>query len=189
MKIDFKSDLQYKIMSENNPSGSKVWHVIYTRSRAEKKVCADLTAKNIECYLPIQKQLRQWKDRKKWVDVPLMPGYCFVHVSRRDYDRVLNTKNVVSYVIFERKAAVIPDGQIDSLKQMLRQTDFKVEVSHETFRQGKKVGIINGPLLGLTGELKMEHGNNRFILRLDAINTVFLADVPAENLTGLPDDN
>jgi len=84
---------------------------------------------------------------------------------------------------------LLPDGQIDSLKQMLRQTDFKVEVSHETFRQGKKVGIINGPLLGLTGELKKEHGNNRFILRIDAINTVFLADVPAENLTGLPDDN
>jgi transcription antitermination factor NusG len=166
-----------------NPANQKVWHVIYTRSRAGKKVYADLTARGIECFLPLQKQLRQWKDRKKWVEMPLMPGYCFVHITRSDYDRVLNTKNVVAYVVFEGKAAVIPDKQIDSLKQMLRQTDFKVEVSHETFRQGKKVGIINGPLLGLTGELKKEHGNNRFILRIDAINTVFKADVPAESLT------
>jgi transcription antitermination factor NusG len=170
-------------MSENNSLDNKVWHVVYTRSRAEKKVHTDLTARGIECFLPVQKQLRQWKDRKKWVDMPLMPGYCFVHISRMDYERVLQTNNVVSYIIFERKAAVIPEGQINAVKRMLEQSDFEVEVTHETFRQGRKVEIINGPLLGVTGELMEEHGKKRFVMRIDAINTVFKADVPAESLT------
>jgi len=65
-----------------NPINQKAWHVVYTRSRAEKKVYADLTAQGIECFLPVQKQLRQWKDRKKWVEMPLMPGYCFVYIVR-----------------------------------------------------------------------------------------------------------
>jgi len=88
-------------MNLNNSSDNKVWYAVYTRSRAEKKVLAELEAKNIECFLPLQKQLRQWKDRKKWVEVPLIPGYCFVHINRIDYDRVLHINNVVSYTIFE----------------------------------------------------------------------------------------
>ena len=59
---------------------SKVWHVICIRSRAEKKVLADLTGKGITCFMPVQKKLRQWKDRKKLVEMPLLPGYCFVHI-------------------------------------------------------------------------------------------------------------
>ena len=100
-------------MEIKNINHQKQWHVIYTRSRAEKKVQLELILKDIENYLPIQKKLRQWKDRKKWVEMPLMSGYCFVHITRKEYDLVLQTNNVVSYVRFEGKAATIPDSQID----------------------------------------------------------------------------
>lgn len=170
-------------MSENNSLDNKAWHVVYTRSRAEKKVYADLTAKGIECFLPVQKQLRQWKDRKKWVVMPLIPGYCFVHISRRDYERVLQTNNVVAYVVFAHKAAVIPDKQINFLKQMIEQSDFEVEVTQDTYRPGKIVEILNGPLMGVRGELLEAHGKNRFTLRIQAINATFVVDVPSENLT------
>ena len=163
--------------------------VYYTRSRAEKKVLTELEAKYIECFLPLQKKLRQWKDRKKWVEVPLIPGYCFVHINRKDYDRVLQINNVVSYIIFEGKAAVIHDNQITYLKQMLNQIDFDIEVSFENFESGKKVEIIQTPLMGLRGELVETHGKNRFILRLNSIKTVFMADVPAKYLTVLAPNN
>jgi transcription antitermination factor NusG len=176
-------------MNPNNSSENKAWYAVYTRSRAEKKVLADLKAKNIECFLPLQKQLRQWKDRKKWVEVPLIPGYCFVHITRKDYDRVLHTNNVVSYIIFGSKAAVIPDNQIGYLKQLLSQSDFEVEVSFENFKPGEQVEIIQTPLMGLRGELTDVHGNNRFIVRLNSINTIFMLDVPAGYLTKLAPDN
>jgi transcription antitermination factor NusG len=172
-------------MGDNNSIKNKVWHVVYTRSRAEKKVYADLTAKGIECFLPVQKQLRQWKDRKKWVVVPLMPGYCFVHVDRRDYDRVLHTNNVVSYIIFNGKAAIVPDSQIATTERLLRQSDFVVEVSFENYKPGREVEIIHPPFTGLKGELIEAHGKQRFLLRLDNINTSFLVDIPAESLTFL----
>jgi len=176
-------------MNLNNSSKNKVWYAVYTRSRTEKKVRAELEAKNIECFLPLQKQLRQWKDRKKWVEVPLIPGYCFVHISRKDYDRVLQTNNVVSYIIFERKAAVIPDNQIAYIKQMLSQSDFEVEVSFENFKPGEKVEIIETPLMGLRGELTEVHGKNRFIVRLNSINTIFMLDVPAGYITKVVPEN
>ena len=56
----------------------KNWHAIYVASRQEKKVLEALLNKKIEAYLPLIKTLRQWSDRKKLVEFPLMPGYVFV---------------------------------------------------------------------------------------------------------------
>ena len=154
----------------------KTWYVVNTRSRAEKKVRDELIHKNIECFLPVQKKLRQWKDRKKWVEMPLISGYCFVHISDNEYNKVLHTDNVVCYIRFEGKAAVIPDNQIGYLKQMLAQNDFEVEVTHDN----------EGPLIGIKGELVDVRGKNKFILRIHQINNTFTAEVPASSLSLLP---
>lgn len=166
-----------------NKIHQKFWYVVYTRSRAEKKVRDELTFNNIECFLPLQKKLRQWKDRKKWVEIPLMSGYCFVHISRKEYDKVLQTNNVVCYVTFDGKAAVIPHQQIDSVKQMLKQSDFEVSVSQESFKPGKKVEIIEGPMIGLRGELVKARGKNKFIIRLNQINSTFTIEIPTEQIS------
>ena len=173
-------------MDQQKNQSLKFWHVIYTRSRAEKKVHEELVRKNIESFLPLQKRLRQWKDRKKWVEMPLMSGYCFVNISRKEYAEVLKTDNVVCYITFEGKAAVIPESQINALKQMLRQYDFEVNVSTEDFEPGKKVEVIAGPLIGLQGELIEARGKNKFMLRFEQINSAFTVEVPADQLTLLP---
>lgn len=167
----------------------KQWYVVYTRSRAEKKVRDELLIKDIECFLPLQKKLRQWKDRKKWVEMPLISSYVFVHISRFEYDQVIQTHNVVCYVTFEGKAAVIPDQQIDYLKQMLKQYEFEVNVSHEHFRRGKIVEVIEGPLVGMRGEMVELRGKNKFILRFNQINSTFTVEVPASLLSLVPDVN
>ena len=35
--------------------------------------------KGIESYLPLKKVLKQWSDRKKWVEEPLFRSYIFIH--------------------------------------------------------------------------------------------------------------
>jgi transcription antitermination factor NusG len=167
----------------------KQWYVIYTRSRSEKKVEAELLAKGIDCFLPLQKQLRQWKDRKKWVESPLISGYCFVHISRKEYDIVLQVQNVVCYVTFEGKAAIIPEQQIIYLQQMLKQFDFDIEISHENFESGKKVEVIKGPLIGLKGELIEIRGKHKFILRIDKMETSFTLEISSDYISALPEEN
>ena len=56
----------------------KKWNAIYVASRQEKKVFDVLQKKGIQSYLPLVKTLRQWSDRKKMVEFPLLPGYVFV---------------------------------------------------------------------------------------------------------------
>ena len=175
-------------MNVKNTTAQKQWHVIYTRSRAEKKVQTELTIKDIENFLPMQKRLRQWKDRKKWIEMPLMSGYCFVNITRKEYDLVLQTSNVVGYVRFEGKAAIIPVKQMDSLKQMLKQYDFEVNVTSENFAPGKMVEVIEGPMIGLRGELVKTHGKNKFIIRFNQIKSVVSVEIPANHISLLPEN-
>ena len=129
------------------------WYAIRVKSRSEKKVYADLEEQNIEAYLPLQRKLRQWSDRKKWVETPLISGYVFVFISRKEYELVLRIYNVVSYIYFEGKAAIIREGDINLLKRMLGQTESEVEITLEPLKPGQMVKIISGPLMGVVGEL------------------------------------
>ena len=51
------------------------WYPVYTHPRAEKKACQALLNKGIETYLPLHRQLKQWSDRKKWVEEPFIKSY------------------------------------------------------------------------------------------------------------------
>lgn len=173
-------------MTHSLPQTIKKWHVIYTRSRAEKKVHQELSINNIESFLPLQKKLRQWKDRKKWVEIPLLTGYCFVNISQKEYDKVLQTNNVVGYIRFEGKAAVIPNEQIHALQQMISQFEVEVVVSDKNFRKGKKIEIVAGPLMGIRGELIAIRGKKRFLVRIVQINTTFTVELSADKISYIP---
>jgi transcription antitermination factor NusG len=58
---------------------TKKWHAVYVSSRTEKKINDLLNNKGIEAYVPVVKTMRQWSDRKKMVEMPLLNGYVFVN--------------------------------------------------------------------------------------------------------------
>lgn len=158
------------------------WHAVYTKSRAEKKAFSEFQERQIEAFLPLQRKLRQWSDRKKWVEMPLIPGYVFVNISRMEYDKVLQSNYVVSYVRFEGKAAIIPDHQINYLKLMLEQGDLEVEISHQTFRPGQLVEVMAGPLIGLRGKLVEIKGKEKVALELEKIGYSALVEIEKSHI-------
>ena len=158
------------------------WHAIYVHSRAEKKVHVELTIKGVESFLPLQRKLRQWSDRKKWVEIPLISGYVFVHITRRHYDLVLQTDNVMQYVRFEGKAAIIRAQDIEILKRMLGQSDLDVEITMEELQPGMQVEIIAGPMMGVKGELIEFRGKNKVALRIPPLGFTVLVESPGKNL-------
>lgn len=162
-----------------------VWHAVYVKSRAEKKALSDLQAKDIEAFLPIQKKLRQWSDRKKWVDMPLIPGYLFVKVSRKEYDLALQSNHIVTYVRFEGCAAVIPERQIDYLKLLLKQDNLNIEITQEQLEPGQTIEVIAGPLIGLKGRLIKRHGRNTVAIELENIGHAALVEISIEDVTAV----
>ncbi len=99
------------------------WYAIYTKANNEKKVFDHLKEENIECYLPLRKTLRQWSDRKKWIDVPLFRCYVFVKVSYIEFFSVLKIPGVVYYVSFGGEPQSSPDYQLDFIKTIVQEKE------------------------------------------------------------------
>ena len=83
--------------AENMQQGT-AWYAIWTRSRHEQVVREQLERKGIEAFLPTITKWSRWKDRKKQIDWPLFPGYCFVRFNGADRLPVLKCSGVVNIV-------------------------------------------------------------------------------------------
>ena len=153
------------------------WYPVYTNPRAEKKAADLLIKKGIETYLPLQRQLKQWSDRKKWTEEPLIKSYLFVKITLQQQMDVLTTQGVCRFLYFSGKVASMPERQILQL-QLLLATETEMEVLHRPFKTGEKVRVKAGPLMGLTGELVNLHSQKRMIIRLDHTGQVVLVQIP-----------
>lgn len=167
------------------PANSYFWHAVYVKSRAEKKAQAELQLQEIETFLPLQRKLRQWSDRKKWVETPLISGYLFVQASRKEYDLILQSNYVVSYVRFEGKAAIIPDTQIEYLKLMLMQVNTEVELTHEKLKPGQMIEVVAGPFIGLKGKLQKIKGKNKVSLEFVELGCSALVEIQTDDIVGI----
>lgn len=163
--------------SIKNGSSEEKWYALYTKPRAEKLVYQRLQEVNIETFLPLQKTIRTWSDRKKVVEKPLLSSYVFVKTKTKFFPQVYKTNGVVKFVSFEGQPVSIPQNQIDNLRLIIN-SDAEVEVSSEKFAAGDNVEVVNGSLIGLTGELIKIGSHNRVIVRIDRLDQNLILKIP-----------
>ena len=156
------------------------WHVLYTKSRSEKKVYELLCQEGIEAYLPLITVERQWSDRKKLVEVPLFNSYLFVKpLHKESYYKILQLPGVVRFITFAGNPAIVPDKQIEAIKLMLQDSKLlEFEICNEQLSLGQQVEIKSGPLKGLVGTLIEHKGKQRFSLHIEALDQSMLVVVP-----------
>ena len=153
------------------------WYAIYTKPRAEKQVNQRLLEDGVETFLPLQKTYRKWSDRKKLVEVPLLPSYLFVKTKVKKFHHVYRVQGIVKFVSFEGKPVSIPRKQIDYLR-LLVDSDADIEVTSENFAQGDNVEVISGSLVGLKGELIKIGNKNRVVIRIDRLDKNLVVKIP-----------
>ncbi|MGI4727190.1 MAG: UpxY family transcription antiterminator [Janthinobacterium lividum] len=157
---------------------SPKWYPVYTRSRAEKQAFELLQKKGIEAYLPLQKTLKQWSDRKKWVIEPLFQSYLFVRILPKQQTEVLMTKGIARFLYQAGRIADMPDQQINEI-QLLLTSDLELEVTAEHIAAGEKVVIKAGPLIGMTGEMVSYKSQNQLLIRLENLGQSILINAAA----------
>ena len=155
------------------------WLVAYVQSCLEKKTAQRLAAMGIECYLPVQSEIRQWSDRRKRVDCLVIPMMIFVHVTPQERPLPLSLQAVSRYIVLrgESTPAVIPDEQMDRFRFMLDYSPEAVEMCSAPLAPGDAVKVIKGPLAGLEGELITVNGKSKVAVRLDMLGCAHV-DVP-----------
>lgn len=160
-------------MKKNNEPS---WYALYTRSRAEKKVYDQLTALGIQAYLPLKREQRQWSDRKKWVEVPVISSYIFIRITPDQYRQVFDAIGVVAYVSRKGQAVTIPDREIEAMRRTIEnKLSFSVETS--TLKKGEKVTITSGPLKNIEGEVEEIQGKKKLYLRISNIGYMLVLNL------------
>ena len=166
------------------PAQEKKWYAVYTKPRWEKKVAERLAEKGIDNYLPMIKTLKQWSDRKKWVQEPLFKSYIFVNISEEEYLPSLQTPGVVRYVTIGRERISIPPVQIEAVRQFIESGDDFL-IDSPALNVGDRVIVRRGPLTGLEGTLIEFHQKHRVRIIIDGIQQSLHIKVPGSFLEKL----
>jgi transcription antitermination factor NusG len=159
---------------------SASWFAIWTRSRHEHVVREQIERKHFDAFLPTITRWSHWKDRKKKIDWPLFPGYCFARFEQEEALSILKCTGVVNIVSVEGKPAPIPDHEIEGIRLLL-QSDLQYDPC-PLIREGMMVEVTHGALKGVVGRLVRKGAHARLILSVDLIGQGVSVEVDAADV-------
>ena len=128
------------------------WYVIYTKPRGEKKAEEQLLSLGINAYCPTRSEIRLWSDRKKRIQVPVLPSMVLVNIDDKDINRVFESPEVVRYMFWLGQRAIVRQSEVDILKKYLKGdfnfinsklSDIKVGDNFSLSSFNNETGIVN----------------------------------------------
>jgi transcription antitermination factor NusG len=144
--------------------GAPKWHALWTRSHSEQLVHDQLVGLGFQSLLP---KIEMWSRRggvKHLIEVPMFPGYLFVHhaLDKTAYLKICGVRGLVR-ILGERWdcLAEIPDEQVDAIQRLAARGERVMP--HAYLTEGQRVRIVRGPLAGVAGFL-VEVKSNRGVL-------------------------
>jgi transcription antitermination factor NusG len=156
------------------------WFAVWTRSRHEQVVRQQVENHGLEAFLPTIPRWSRWKDRRKKIDWPLFPGYCFARFDPAQRLSVLKCTGVVSIVSVNGEIAPIPDIEIDGVRRLVTS-----ELQYDPcplIQEGSMVEVVHGPLKGVFGRLVRKGAHARLVLAVDLIGQAVSVEVDAADV-------
>jgi transcription antitermination factor NusG len=156
------------------------WYAAYTRANHEKSVAYQLRQRSLECFFPLYESVRQWKDRRMRLELPLFPGYVFIRFALRDRLRVLEIPSVVRLVGFDgHRPTPLPVEDIESIRACLTR---RRSLQPHRYVRGQRVQMLSGPLEGLTGIVVRQKNSTRFVISLELLMRSVAVEIDISDL-------
>jgi transcription antitermination factor NusG len=142
------------------------WFVIWTDSRAEKKVAERMAALGLTPWLPIVKERHRWSDRWREVECPLFPGYLFAKAINVEWPKVLRTPGVLTVVKDGSKPALLADSFITALRDAIERDGAAPEAVTERidYEPGDEVIVQEGVLQGVRGIVRATRSKRQLVI-------------------------
>jgi transcription antitermination factor NusG len=156
------------------------WYAVYTRPRWEKKVAELFSRKGVENYCPLNRVLRQWSDRKKWIFEPLIKSYVFVRIMEEQLVEIRTTPGVINFVYWLGKPAIVKEDEIIRIKKFLNEYE-DVKVERTEVRINDTVRIVKGPLMSEEGKI-IKISKHTVKLILPGLGYNLIAEVKRDNI-------
>lgn len=128
-----------------------------------------LRAKGVDVYLPLQRKTRRYPKARKVrrVELPLIPCYVFVRITRSAYVSVLETEYVLKFLKQRRDLLMVREEEIELLQMVIGERE--VELEPGTLTEGTEVEIVGGELTGLRGVYLEHRSKNELTIELSGI--------------------
>jgi transcription antitermination factor NusG len=165
------------------------WYACRTRARAEKKVDRLLGERRIESYLPLVERTRQWSDRTKRVEFPLLPGYVFARFPLNTLHEVFCTPGLVHVVQVNGYPTPVREGELESIRALVDGASRAglEPMPHDGLLRGQDVWVVGGPLEGVRGILVELRGRTRVVVRIAAIRQAVSVEVDRSQVRPIDD--
>jgi len=177
-------------VQENNPLSLQAqpenflpWYIIHTCSRHEVKVKAGLAMKGLEVFLPRVMVRSRRRDRLRMLEVPLFPGYLFVHtdLSYSEYYHIIRQDGVVRILGIKGQFTPVPEETVASIRTLVNSGQSILPWSK--LEPGKRVRVIGGPLAGASGViLRLKTGNRRLVVGVELLGRSICAELAEETV-------
>ena len=151
------------------------WFVAKTKARQEKKIREQLEEMGIEVYLPTSVEVRQWHDRKKKVEMVLIPSTIFIHTDKEralslPNDRGVQIRYAIDMMDGKRSMMTVSKREMDNFMKFLDVSeDAPVMDDDLLYEKGTKVIITKGTLNGIEGELIEAKSKKKVVIRLSGL--------------------
>jgi transcriptional antiterminator RfaH len=156
------------------------WLVGYTLPRREKQVALELQRHHIEYWLPLSRELRQWSDRKKWVDIPLFPSYIFVKTTPMTRETALKASGMVRWLRNSGKEVTISLQRMEAIQQTVELNE-NICITETMPSAGIDYKITSGPFSGSTGKIIEIRNNKRLVIELAELNRYLILPFSQSN--------
>lgn len=170
---------------------SERWLVVWTESRAEKRVASRLSERGFEPWLPIVTERRRWSDRWKEVPIPLFPGYLFARLGPNPLSSLLRTPGVMTVVKDGRRPATLSAQFVASLRGAIEQRDAGAASVTEpvAFAPDDEVIVQEGPLAGVRGVVHELRSGRRLVIWIREIGRGVAFTIGSALVARCPDGN
>jgi len=142
------------------------WYVLYVKPKSEKKTAKQLEELGFNIYCPVITTVKQWSDRKKKVEEPLIRSCIFIKVEEKERNDVFDVPGVVRYLFYLGELAKVRDHEIATLKAYLKGAVGAIQT--ENIQLGDTYKIPEGPFKGKEGVVN-EISTNRLQLVLPGL--------------------
>ena len=164
------------------------WHVLYVKSRHERKVYNSLLELSLKSFLPLIKVKKKWSDRIKIIEKPLFPSYIFVYIEKNnDLHEALNIDGACMFLRTGKEYSTVTSKDIDDIKRLISFDDIVDFSSNADMpREGAMLKIKDGPLSGISCKVINIANTNKIIVSIDSMKQHVSVTLPANYLHKAP---
>jgi len=157
---------------------NKNWYAVCTKAQCEKKVVSLLTKKKIENFCPLNRSvLNNQSSRRKVLQEPLFPSFVFVYLSQGEMYAVQQTSDVISFLYWLGKPAVIKNVEIEHIHLFVN-SYFNIKLEKTAVNPAGTLSLIKEPGIELNSRefsagtkcIKITLPSLGFCIKADTVN-------------------